>query len=403
VKEKPPKPIVPIKALVLAHKVIKSAPRVLKEVSWLTEAGWEVDTLGLGSHLPVNGKHIRIKLPLFITRYLSYTVRHNQIKFWLLYGRFLPRNLGQLLEKYDLIVIHEPTFLPSPDLQRFLASNKRAAIHIDLHEDHLGGLARNRFEKLVFDSYRRWEMGFLNRSLASRVKKLSLSTVSVPISEKYATHLGVSVAVVRNAPDYIDIRPSEVNNSRIEIVHHGIGTKHRGIERAIIAMRSLPRHYRLNFHLVTSQTYLTKVRFMALVLGLVKRVKFHKPVPTREISRVLNRYDLALIVIPPVNENERDTLPNKFFESIQARLAIVVGPNPTMAKTVLAARNGVVAKGWGSMDIVEGVLSIEVRDILDKKLASGAFAKQASSSPDRIAFLQCIDRVSKPMLNKHNQ
>jgi hypothetical protein len=74
-----------------------------------------------------------------------------------------------------------------------------------------------------------------------------------------------------------------------------------------------------------------KIKSLAIICGVSKRVIFHKPVPTKEISANVNRYDIALVVIPPITENELHALPNKFLESIQGRLAIVTGPNPRMA------------------------------------------------------------------------
>ena len=53
-----------------------------------------------------------------------------------------------------------------------------------------------------------------------------------------------------------------------------------------------------------------------------------------ELPRMANDYDVGLYLLPPTNFNQRYALPNKFFEFIQGRLAIAIGPSPEMAKLV---------------------------------------------------------------------
>jgi hypothetical protein len=188
----------------------------------------------------------------------------------------------------------------------------------------------------------------------------------------------------------LDAQPSRVDPFSIQLVHHGVGTTHRGIEQSIIALRDLPNAYRLNFHLVSGPTYLLKVRLLAFLLGVHRRVTFHDPVPTPEIPKALNAYDLALVVIPPITENEREALPNKFFESIQARLAIVTGPNPTMARTVSELGIGIVIRGWKSGDIIEGVLSLSANQIQQLKANVHSVSSNFSSDVDQLSFKKTI-------------
>jgi glycosyltransferase involved in cell wall biosynthesis len=379
-------------ALIVGHKLVASTPRILKEIDWLMTDGWQVDTLGLGSVSPTNGQHIQIGSSSSIARYLTYFVRIKKLRFWLLYGRYLPRNLSQILESYDLVIIHEPTFFPSSDFQEFILKRKGRGIHIDLHEDHLSTLSRNALEKFAFEAYRAWELGSLTCAITKTGSDATVSTVSSVLRAKYESVFGRPVAVVRNAPASLNIGPSGVDPCAIQLVHHGVGTTHRGIEQSIIAMRGLPSVYRLNFHLVSGPTYLIKVRLLAFLLGVYGRVRFHDPVPTPEIPRALNAYDLALVVIPPITENEREALPNKFFESIQARLAIITGPNPTMAHIVNDLNIGVVTNAWKSKDIVEGVLTLSVGEIERLKANVHSVSSRFSSDSDQATFQKTISR-----------
>ena len=63
------------------------------------------------------------------------------------------------------------------------------------------------------------------------------------------------------------------------------------------------------------------------------------PVPYQRPGATLNGYDVGVFVLPPVNVNYEWTLPNKFFDYVQARLGVIVGPSPEMAGEVDAHRS----------------------------------------------------------------
>jgi hypothetical protein len=370
-----------------------TAPRVLKEILWLTDGGWSVDTLGLGADSTANGKHISVRFPRAIERYLIYFVRSKNLRFWLLYERYLPRNFRKFLNDYDLVVIHEPTYMPSKDLQDFIKARKGSGVHIDLHEDHINGLSRNLLETFAFESYWKWELSHLTRIVRELAPKATLSSVSDWISQIFANHFGVKVSTIRNAPAIQNLKPSTTDPESIQLVHHGVGTTHRGIEQSIIAMRKLPEKFSLNFHLVAGPMYQLKIKALAIICGVSKRVSFHKPVPTKEISANVNRYDVALVVIPPITENELHALPNKFLESIQGRLAIVTGPNPSMAEVVEASGIGIVLEGWASGDIVRGLLTLDLKKIATYKNRTEEICEKYSSLSDKQTFLECVSRT----------
>jgi hypothetical protein len=381
------------RAIIIAQKNISSAPRILKEIKWLSNEGWMVDTLGLGRTSPANGRHIEIQSANAVVMYLSYFVRLKHHRFRLLYERFLPKNLSDLLSKYDLVIIHEPTLFPSLEIQRAIESRNGVGVHVDLHEDHINSLSRNALEKFAFETYRKWEVDHMVGVVSRYKSNLSVSSVTPAISKVFESTLGVDVSTVRNTPEGIDLAPSPVDFKRIRLVHHGVGTTHRGIEESIFALSRLPRRFELNFHLVSGPMYLLKLRFLVLIFGVARRVNFHNPVPTERISQAINEYDIALVVIPPITENELNSLPNKFLESIQARLALVIGPNPLMAEIVKSSSLGVVLDGWKSIHITKGLLELSSREIEIFKENSALASYVYSSEKDRKSFFTAISRA----------
>lgn len=374
------------RALILTYKTVFNTPRVLKEISWLTEEGWIIDTLGLGEISASNGRHFCIDLPGALTRYFSYLFLSSEKRFSRLVGSRIPENLASSLSDYDLLIVHDLTLLPWVDLRGEIARPDGPSVWIDLHENHVDSLSRTFLEKVAFENYRKWELSFLKEMALTRSTRIVFSSVSPWISERFEALLGQKVITLRNSPRLQDLPPSPTSEQRIRLVHHGVGTTHRGIEQAIRALKQLPERFTLHLMLVASWGYLAKLKIIAAANGVSDRVEFLQPVPTVEISKTINQFDVALVVNPPINVSELRALPNKFFESIQASLALVVGPNPEMGEFVSKHGNGFVLKDWSTeslLDVLERATADEFRNA---KLASYSIREEASVLREQVLF-----------------
>ena len=92
-------------------------------------------------------------------------------------------------------------------------------------------------------------------------------------------------------------------------------------------------------------------------------------VPTDEIVLFTNKYDIGLYILEPTNFNNANALPNKFFEFIQSRLAIAIGPSPEMAKIIEKTKNGIVAEDFTPKRMAEklNLLTYENIDLMKEK------------------------------------
>jgi len=378
------------RALILSYKYVSSAPRILKEIDWLEKRGWSVDTLGLGAEPASQGQHFQVIPNSALIRYLCYLIPNQSMKFRFQYDETLSILTQELLQNYDLLVIHDLTLLPHAALQAEIQRRAGAGVQVDLHEDHLESLARNRLEAIVFDNYRKWELSHLVKVSEIPSNRVSYTSVSQRISNRFKEFLGAEVATVRNAPRHQSLTPTAFDPDRIKLVHHGVGAPHRGIEASIKALKSLPREYELHLLLLSSRAFLSKLRLLIWFLRLENRVTIHPPVKTADIPKFVNQFDIALMVIPPVTVNEMHAMPNKFFESVQGCLAILTGPNPDLANAVKRHGLGVVADGWTAPDISRALVSISVSAWTDFKKASQENAKLFSSSQDELEFLHSV-------------
>jgi glycosyltransferase involved in cell wall biosynthesis len=178
----------------------------------------------------------------------------------------------------------------------------------------------------------------------------SVITVCAGIADEYARVFGIPrPKVVMNTPSLQLLTPRPVSPDRVRMVHHGGATRSRRIETMIHMLDHLDARFSLDLILMPSDpAYLTELRTLARGKD---RVRFLDPVPMPEIPAMLNHYDLGLYLLEPNSFNNRHALPNKFFEFIQARLAIAIGPSPEMARLVREHDLGIVAEDFSARSL----------------------------------------------------
>jgi glycosyltransferase involved in cell wall biosynthesis len=382
------------RALILTYKTVFNTPRVLKELSWLTDLGWTVDTLGLGDIQASNGNHFPMQLPGPFLRYFAYLFLAKRKRFAKLVESRIPTPLAEELANYDLLIIHDLALLPWKPLREAVSTPDGPAIWIDLHENHVDSLSRNFLEKVAFEHYRRWELRLLKSVVDSRRDRMILSSVSPWISERFGDYLGREVVTLRNSPPLQDLKPSKTDVKSINLIHHGVGTTHRGIEQAIRVLAELPDNFSLNLLLVASRPYFKKLESLALAHKVSHRLRFLEPVPTVGISQRINEFDIALIVNPPITVSEYRAMPNKFFESIQASLMLVVGPNPEMSQIVQEVRNGIVLPDWEDASLAQVLKSVTAEEIDAAKAASYKSRRKMSLEREQALFISLVEEIA---------
>lgn len=361
------------------------APRIRRQIKWLKLLGFDVTVIGRGEWPKNDVPYFRIGSPTLVERYFAYIFLRRKQRFDFLVGSRVPAESLAAIHVAQLVVVNEIDLIPhSPFRDAILTPQKR--VYFDLHEDHLSSLARNILESIAFDSYNSWVRMQWDQFIAIRgFENVGFSTVEDSIARKYSKHVGAKFEVIRNSPYSVEIEPHKVDPSRLQLVHHGMGTRSRGIETAIKALGSLP-DYELHLYLVATSWYLAKLRLISLFRGVSKRLLLHRPVSTELIPLSISKHDVALVLSPPVTENQLNALPNKFFESIQARLAIVVGPNPTMSSIISSHGNGIVLDGWNTKDLVKGLKRLDCDEIIRMKGASHRVAFEMSAESDFEVF-----------------
>jgi hypothetical protein len=165
-------------------------------------------------------------------------------------------------------------------------------------------------------------------------------------------------------------------------VHSGSAIHGRQIEIMIDVMKRLDARYTLGLYLMPGGDggrYLQSLRNRA---AGDPRIVFHDPVPPATLPDVLNDYDVGVFWIPPTNPNARYSLPNKFFDFVQARLAIAVGPSVEMARLVHEYDLGVVSEGFTVEQCFASISELTTPAIEAAKRASDAASAELSFETD---------------------
>ena len=276
---------------------------------------------------------------------------------------------------YALIVANDVDTLPVALMYR-----REAKVLYDAHE-----YAPRQFENWFL--WRFFMQAYKEYLCRTRIPQVdAMTTVGPAIANEYARRFGVLPAVVRNAPRYHAIPFVARNDNIIRMVHHGGALRQRRLEIMIDAMAHLGDRFRLDFMLIpNSSGYLRELKNRA---SSDSRITFRSPVePTKIVERLLD-YDVGLHSLPPYSFNARYALPNKFFDFIQARLCLAVGPSPEMKRIVEQHECGVVAKDFTAQALAETLRALDREKVEAFRRGSDAAA---------VEF--CDERSAEVLLN----
>lgn len=382
-------------ALVVVLSQAHNDPRVRHQITWLHDAGWAVDTVGLGPtpsdevrrhfELQPQAGWVRSRLGAVITYRL---LPRRQMFRKLALDRFPEESLRSLRSgEYDLLVLEDFDFLPMIIDPRALATAaaRGTHVHLDMHE--------YRGEPRVMTAWKRLTRPYraLQRELIGHPRIDSRSTVARRIAEMYADEFGFALpALVRNAPPFHDLRPSPLDGDRIRMIFHGLASWQRGFEQILETMRVIDDRFSMTFMLTGNPANIERLRAATADLG--DRVRIVPPVPMPEISDEINRYDLEIMFYPPVEPNVQFALPNKFFEAIQGRLGVVIGESPMMAELVREHGLGPVVDGWTGADLARTLSGLTSKDVADFKQAADAAAGVLNAEHEGRVFLAAVEQ-----------
>jgi hypothetical protein len=381
-------PQIPHRSLVLSYSHTATDPRVIRQIGWLEQAGSKVTTVGFGDYpSSENQNHIQLKKPPLILRIASYLASRGPLRYAVLI-RIPNRETFEFIKgrsNFDLIVFNDLEFAP---LAKHISGDSKTHLHLDLHEyffDQGVGFTW----KILFSRYTQWLV--VN---AQKTAWNSISTVADSIAEMYEhTFASPKITVILSASKYENLKPKELSDEKIRLIHHGVADMHRGITELVQSMKYVHSRFELHLMLIGDTAKLKK---LVSAEGLTKRVFFHQPVDTSEIARKINQFDIEIIFFPPRTKNLLHSLPNKYFEAIQGRLGIVHGPSINMMALSSKYKYSSVVPSWRYEDLVQTLNNLGDKSIEEMKRSADSASQFFCAENEYSKFIQLFSMKIAP-------
>lgn len=233
----------------------------------------------------------------------------------------------------------------------------------------------------------RWFVQPFNRFLCERYLRRcdKIITVSQGIADEYRKENGVDAEVVMSFTSYTDLQPQPPQTDVVRIIYHGQASPDRQIDRMVRMMDHLDARFSLDLMLVSpSSAHRSYFRMIEQIAQGKPRVRIIPPVPMKNIVEFTNPYDVGLFICPPTTFNLQFALPNKFFEFIQARLVVAIGPSVEMQRIVNEYDCGVVAESFEPRALADVLGKLNIAEITRYKNNSHRAAQELNAGKNAI-------------------
>ncbi|APX03354.1 hypothetical protein [Arthrobacter sp. QXT-31] len=373
------------KILCISFSDIKADARVLRQLDVLAEYG-DVTTLGYGEKPDAAAEHLRLDAALPSLPQTVAGVALLAVRFYKRLELAAPavRAAADLAagRTFDLVVANEARALP---LAHHLAAG--APVWGDMHE----WAPEERVHVL---SWRLLIKPFMTYVCAKYLPRTqAVTVVNDSIAHLYAQEFGCDTATVRNSRAFEDLHPSPLSEETIRLVHSGAAVPGRNLEGMIHAVNMLGPGYSLDFYLVPARDGGKYLRFLESLASGPNKVTFHPPVSPADLPRVLNAYDVGIFSLPPQTRNHALMLPNKFFDFVQARLAIVFSPSPETSRLIERFDLGAVTEDFSPESLAEALRRLDRPQIAASKANAHGAAMELSSKVDEDTEREILRRL----------
>jgi hypothetical protein len=389
------------KILLISLSNISSDSRVLRQITALLNNNFFVITAGFGNLTLNHPNHIHIEISpkdklKFLGVSLLSILNLNSIKPLI---NFLTKEFINKLKliNFDLIISNDLHNLPVVIYLSQINNNK--PIILDIHEYFIDEYSN----KTNYLPIRKIFYSNLIKKYKKELNQIKLITVNESIAKLYQNDFNLNnFEIILNCPYYYDIPSKLFTNNPIKMVNIGIAIKTRKLENLILLFNhidvNLRSNFELDFYLIadnrTRRDYLKYLKKIANKIENIK-INFFDPIPPNEVVPKLSQYDIGLSYVYPSNLSYLYSLPNKLFQYIQARLAILSSPNPEMAKIVSKYNLGFISQDYTPLSLANTLLLFNKENINKFKENSNKAARIFNYDNEASKFINLINKSLK--------
>lgn len=402
-------------AWVIAYSGVSTEPRLIRQNKALLDDGWRVVVCGFEGRSPRPPEWDFIRLAtgapyrpyvfaLFarvgrLARKMSESgepggrlsragahLRHFTVPTWSYNRTELVRMLRENPDlKPDLIIAHN---YYTADIADALAKASGAKVMIDAHEYSPGEYAYDA-------AWVRNERPYVVEIEGHYMRKADLVVaVSDGIAEMLNRDYEVKrpVLAIRSIP-FRNLQPFRAVGERIKVLYHGDISRGRFIHDAIESMQ----WWRPEFDLVLrgggDPDYIASLIEQARALNVDHRVQIEPPVAFNDIVPAANRADIGYFSSDNFSAQADYVLPNKFFEYIQAGLALCVTDLKEMRRVTQQFNLGKLIPRHSAREIADTVNSFTRENIEEYKWAALQAAEVLNWECEQVAFVEACNAL----------
>ncbi|WP_104696931.1 MULTISPECIES: capsular biosynthesis protein [unclassified Helicobacter] len=285
---------------------------------------------------------------------------------------------------FDLIICHDLVLLP------IVLKNKQSAkVLFDAREFYPKQYTNSLRWRILFQKFN----DFLCKTYMPQADKVI--TVGMGIKKAYQNFYQVDSEVFYSLSKFYDLSPSLMQNTQIKMIYHGYANKAREIEKTIEIMDYCQDDFSLDLMLICyDKGYLKKLEKMVLQRQKRgKKIRIIQPVKFEELITFSNQYDIGVYALPKSNFNLELAMPNKFFEYIQSRLALVTIPHKEMEWFINRYQNGIVSSDYTPKSIAQALNSLSRSEIMKMKIRSHTIAKTLSNEQNKQKIANILKEI----------
>lgn len=356
--------------------------RIMRHISQLVEK-YDFVTIGYGESPPNVIQHVEIPkdvsyLPISLGSVIPHLFRLFKVSSKKTPAvHFVQEQLDSI--SFDLLWLNDVQTLP-------LLENLHCSVLVDMHEYAPLEMEDDWRFRVFLMRYYKWLCSrYLQR--ASRVV-----TVSNGLADAYQKNFSVDCLTVLNAREERDLPVHRFSTGPIRLVHSGLAAKARKLEVMIHAVSGQP-NLLLDMYLVEAPRQPQTLKRLKRLASQTSNVRICESVPSSTLPDVINKYDLSLAYIAPANFSLRFCMPNKLFDSIQARVGVISGPSIDMADLCQKERIGLSTSQFDATELRTMLLSLTAEEINTMKLSSNLCAAKITARSEAKKLEETIEEI----------
>jgi glycosyltransferase involved in cell wall biosynthesis len=230
---------------------------------------------------------------------------------------------------------------------------------------------------------------YILKSLVSNICT-ELTSVSQGMQNYYLERFNLHSTVLRSVPDFQILKSSHGCSPKPQVVYMGIANPVRRLEKAIEIFCKLRDKYDFHLYLVGDPDY---IRHIKAKYHKFENIFFEKPVPQEKIQSTLSKFDIGWTFYEPTTANFEVALPNKFFDYMQAGLAVLGAPTRDMIQQTSQFNFGIFPNQATFSSAHEFVAKLTADEIIYAKSEARNASKIVNFQSESVILNEVIERL----------